>query len=108
MRLRLQQTWHAVAAAGHAEQAEAARRALAEQHHLMGQLLRTTRQGYWRIDTAGVGMDVNPAMCLLLGRPREEMVGAVCSTSSRARTGAFWNVKWLRAMQVSAPAMKSA
>jgi PAS domain S-box-containing protein len=75
VRLRLQQTWHAVAAAGHAEQAEAARRALAEQHHLMGQLLRTTRQGYWRIDTAGVGMDVNPAMCLLLGRPREEIVG---------------------------------
>lgn len=71
---QLAQATHAAEAERHAQEAEAARLALAEQHHLMGQLLRTTRQGYWRIDTAGVTVDVNPAMCLLLGRPREQIV----------------------------------
>ena len=75
VRLRLDHARHAAAAQRHLLEAEAARQALAEQHHLMAQLLRTTRQGYWRLDSAGVTVDVNPAMCVLMGRPREQVIG---------------------------------
>ena len=52
-----------------------AQRALAEQHHLLKLLLQTTQQGFWFVDTQGLTVDVNPAMCALLGRPREQIVG---------------------------------
>ena len=55
--------------------AEQASRDLAEQHHLLSLLLRTTQQGYWFIDNEGVTTDANPAMCSLLGRSREEVIG---------------------------------
>jgi PAS domain S-box-containing protein len=58
-----------------AAEAEAARLALAEQHHLLSQLMRTTSQGYWFIDTEGRTVDLNDAMCGLLGRSREEVIG---------------------------------
>ena len=56
-------------------EAEMARQALAEQHHLLSQLMRTTQQGYWFIDPQGVTVDLNEAMCGLLGRQRDEVVG---------------------------------
>ena len=56
-------------------QAMQAQHELAEKHHLLGQLLQTTQQGFWFIDIGGVTTDVNPAMCSLLGRPREQVVG---------------------------------
>lgn len=55
--------------------AERARRELADQTELQRQLLRTTNQGYWFIDTAGRTTDLNPAMCALLGHPREAVIG---------------------------------
>jgi PAS domain S-box-containing protein len=58
-----------------AAEAEQARAALAEQHHLLSQLMRTTSQGYWFIDTEGCTVDLNDAMCGLLGRSRDEVVG---------------------------------
>ena len=58
-----------------AEAAEAARRALAEKHHMLSLLLQTTHQGYWHVGPDGITIDVNPAMCRLLGRPREAVVG---------------------------------
>jgi PAS domain S-box-containing protein len=70
---RVVATQHALAE--RAAEAEAARQALAEQHHLLSQLMRTTSQGYWFIDTEGVTVDLNDAMCGLLGRPREAVVG---------------------------------
>ena len=33
------------------------------------------RQGYWYIDADGRTLDVNPALCIMLGRRREEVVG---------------------------------
>ncbi|MES2959036.1 MAG: PAS domain S-box protein [Pseudomonadota bacterium] len=48
---------------------------LAEQQHLLSLLLRTTSQGFWFIGPDAVTTDVNPAMCTLLGRPREQIVG---------------------------------
>jgi PAS domain S-box-containing protein len=56
-------------------EAETARQALAEQHHLLSQLMRTTQQGYWFIDPDGKTADLNDAMCALLGRQREEVIG---------------------------------
>ena len=65
----------AAAARGLAAEAESARRELAVQNHRMTQLLATTRQGCWFIDGAGITTDVNDAMCELLARPREWLVG---------------------------------
>ena len=59
----------------HADDAEAARRELARQNALMQQLLRGTSQGYWFVAPDGRTLDVNPAMCELLGRPRHELLG---------------------------------
>ena len=49
--------------------------ALAEQLHLMNLLVRTTREGFWFVDVHHVTTEVNPAMCEILGRPREDIVG---------------------------------
>ncbi len=59
----------------HAEDAEDARRELAQRNALMQQLLQGTSQGYWFIDVEGRTLDVNPAMCEMLGRSREELLG---------------------------------
>lgn len=50
-------------------------RALIEQQHLMASLLETTHEGFWFIDTETRTTDINPAMCEILGRPREEILG---------------------------------
>jgi len=57
-------------------EAKAAERALAEQHHLLQLLVRTTSDGFWFIDAAGITTDANPAMCRIAGRPRDAMVGS--------------------------------
>lgn len=56
-----------------AAEAEQARRALADKHALMQQLLRTTRQGYWYVGTDGRTLEVNEAMCEILGRAEAEV-----------------------------------
>lgn len=75
VRLRSLEKWRAAQALGLAAQADAARLALADQHRLLSHLLETTSQGCWFVDIAGVTTDVNPAMCGLLGRPREALMG---------------------------------
>lgn len=77
--VRLRALWLHGVSAGMAErqraaEAESARRALADQHRLMSQLVAGTHQGYWFIDTRGATLEVNPAMCALLGRSREELL----------------------------------
>ena len=52
-----------------------AQMALQRQHQLLGQLLDSTDEGFWFIDTKGITTDLNPAMCRLLGRRREEVMG---------------------------------
>ena len=56
-------------------ESRAAQRALAEQHHLLALLVRTTSEGFWFIDPAGVSTDLNPAMCAILGCEREAVIG---------------------------------
>ena len=50
-------------------------RALADQSRLNEQLLQNTEQGIWFLDNQGLTTDVNQAMCHLLGRPREQVLG---------------------------------
>lgn len=38
-------------------------------------LLETTQEGYWYIDNSLIGRDVNPALCRLLGRSRDDIIG---------------------------------
>ena len=55
--------------------AKTAELALAEQHHLLTLLVKTTNEGFWFLDPEGITTDVNPAMCAILGRAREEIIG---------------------------------
>jgi PAS domain S-box-containing protein len=41
---------------------------------LMNSLLANTHEGFWLIDTEGRTVDVNPAMCTMLGRSREQVL----------------------------------
>jgi PAS domain S-box-containing protein len=59
----------------HLAVADSARNALANEHLLMQQLVQGTLQGYWHIDAKGIGLEANPAMCALLGRPPEQVIG---------------------------------
>ena len=52
-----------------------AERALYESQHVLSTILERTGQGLWFIDNDTVTTDVNPAMCAILGRPREEILG---------------------------------
>lgn len=49
-------------------------RAMADQSRLLEQLLQNTEQGVWFLDNDGLTVDMNPAMCRLLGRTREEVI----------------------------------
>jgi len=73
--LRLEQSALTVEAQRQAALANRARQELAEQNFLLPLLLRTTQQGYWYIDAEGATLDVNPAMCELLGRARLDILG---------------------------------
>lgn len=48
---------------------------IANQDRLRQQLLENTSQGIWFLDDQGMTTDLNPAMCRLLGRSREAVVG---------------------------------
>jgi PAS domain S-box-containing protein len=47
----------------------------ASQARLLEQLLQNTEQGVWFLDNTGLSTDLNAAMCRLLGRTREEVLG---------------------------------
>ncbi|HRQ47209.1 MAG TPA: PAS domain S-box protein [Rhodocyclaceae bacterium] len=49
---------------------------LREREHLLSAILTTTRQGFWFIDGNGLTTEVNPAMCAILGRSRDELLGS--------------------------------
>jgi PAS domain S-box-containing protein len=75
VRLRLAADGRAEQVRETAARADGARRQLADQHQLMGQMLQTTQQGFWFIDGPGRTTELNPAMAQLLGRPRETVLG---------------------------------
>ena len=49
--------------------------ALKESGKYMKKILETTRDGFWFIDNEGYTLDVNQAMCGILARPREDVLG---------------------------------
>ena len=73
--MQLGEAERVVAAQRLAQEAERARAELADKHQLLTHLLQSTSQGCWFIDNDGITTDVNPAMCSLLGRPRDELLG---------------------------------
>lgn len=48
---------------------------LAEYRRTMTSMLAITREGFWQIDNDARTVDLNPAMCAILGRPREAVLG---------------------------------
>jgi PAS domain S-box-containing protein len=46
-----------------------------ESEERLSNILKTTNEGFWLIDTDDITLDVNDAMCEILQRPREEVVG---------------------------------
>ncbi|MDR3568714.1 MAG: PAS domain S-box protein [Syntrophobacteraceae bacterium] len=49
--------------------------ALRESESLFRTILQTANEGFWLIDNSGATLDVNPRMCEILGRRREEVLG---------------------------------
>jgi len=43
--------------------------------HILRQFLGATQEGFWHIDVDGLTIDVNPAMCEILGRERQDIFG---------------------------------
>ncbi len=52
-----------------------AEEALAASERKTRRILETSAEGFWLIDNSTATVDVNPAMCVILGRPREEVLG---------------------------------
>ncbi len=53
-----------------------AEEALAASERKTRRILETSVEGFWLIDNATATLDVNPAMCAILGRQREEVLGS--------------------------------
>ena len=83
-------------------QAKAAELALAEKHHLLTLLVQTTREGIWFIDNDTLTTDVNPAMCEILGRPREDIIGRSIFAFVDAVNAAIFHVQVARRAQGAA------
>lgn len=43
--------------------------------YILRQFLGATQESFWHIDVEGLTIDVNPAMCEILGRERQEILG---------------------------------
>ena len=42
---------------------------------VLEQLVEHTSEGFWYIDVDAITLDINPAMCRILGRPTQEVIG---------------------------------
>jgi PAS domain S-box-containing protein len=56
-------------------QVKTAELALDEKRRLLTLLVEATSEGFWFIDTNTLTTDANPAMCRILGQPREALIG---------------------------------
>jgi PAS domain S-box-containing protein len=48
---------------------------LREREQFLDGVIRTSRDGYWEADTAGIVIDVNDAYCAMSGYTRDELIG---------------------------------
>jgi PAS domain S-box-containing protein len=69
---------------------------LAEKHHLLSLLVRTTSEGYWFIDADTVTTDVNPAMCEILRCTRADLIGKCVLDFVDAANEAVFREQFLR------------
>jgi PAS domain S-box-containing protein len=46
-----------------------------ESEERLSNILKTTNEGFWLIDPSDITLDINDAMCEILQRPREEVIG---------------------------------
>ncbi len=53
-----------------------AEEAIRESQERLSTILKTTNQGFWLVDNNTITLDVNDAMCEILGLPKEEIVGS--------------------------------
>jgi PAS domain S-box-containing protein len=49
---------------------------LLEKQRLLSVMQQTTQLGFWFVDANGSTTDVNPALCTMLARPREDILGS--------------------------------
>ncbi|HRZ99686.1 MAG TPA: PAS domain S-box protein [Candidatus Paceibacterota bacterium] len=49
--------------------------ALADSEKRIRRILETSNEGFWLIDNGAVTLEVNDAMCHILGRPRDQIIG---------------------------------
>ena len=52
-----------------------AEEAIRESQERLSTILKTTNQGFWLVDNDTITLDVNAAMCEILGLPKDEIVG---------------------------------
>jgi PAS domain S-box-containing protein len=52
-----------------------AEEAIRESQKRLSTILKTTNQGFWLVDNDTITLDVNEAMCEILGRSKEEIIG---------------------------------
>lgn len=57
------------------QERQKALKALRENEHRLRTILQTTNEGFWLTDNGNVIMEINPRMCAILGRDREEVLG---------------------------------
>ncbi len=50
-------------------------RQLRQSEHKLRRMLETTHEGFWMADTGYRTQEVNPALCAMLGSPREKIIG---------------------------------
>ncbi|MBT5056359.1 MAG: response regulator [Gemmatimonadetes bacterium] len=48
---------------------------LEREEHRQRTILETANEGFWRVDTSNVTVEINDAMCSILGRRRDEVLG---------------------------------
>lgn len=71
---------------------------------LLRQLLTATHEGFWHIDVKGLTIDANPAMCAILERAREDVLGrSIFDFVDEANQAIFEHQMQLRERGVTGP-----
>jgi PAS domain S-box-containing protein len=72
---QVDEEWFAVGTVRDISERKEAEETLKESENYMKKILDTSRDGFWFIDNDGYTQDVNGALCRILGRPKNQVVG---------------------------------
>ena len=67
--------WFAVGTVRDISERKEAEEALRKSERRLNTILETANEGFWFVDNAQVTLDANPAICKVLGRDREDILG---------------------------------